>query len=861
LRFLKSFIILMVFSFISITEVHGWSNWLTLKTEHFTVFYQPGHEKEAEQVLQTLEFYRPRVEILCGNEKYNFPIVIDDGGLLMAGYNDPGYSKIHIFRFQPGSWAATENWWSIVGVHEYTHELSITKVGGAPGVLTDIFGNSPLFISNFIIPGWILEGFAVYSESQLTPYQGRLNDGLYDAYIGARVADNRFPSILEATFLRSEFPYEISYLYGSEFFNYLTNTYGEETFAKFFNANGSLFNVLLFPKFNIDRAAKKVYGKSFPELWEEWRKAEEIKYQDFRMEGNQITKTKHNIQYMQIYDGKMYYLDNYRVKTGAFEGFDFSNLVERDLATGKERKIINNTQFATPFKIKNGKLFYTEYLVKTGFANASVRSYGLSAHLKEVDLATAKERTILKEEIRSFVILEDGGIIYTKARKTGFGSEIYLREPGAKDFKLLFETEYLVVELESTTRGMIAVARKDWEALGIYMVNIDTGEFTELIQTPYLEHWISFNNEKLFFSANYQKQYSIYCYDFSDGRVYRLTENGYAACSSYDEVKNQLYYIGLNSDGYSIYCQDAVFKEFQLPESPATLPPVMTIPDYQISRGDYRDNLKTLAPVFWSPLIDSDAGEYGVYFEGGDAIEDFPWYSVEIGYNSDRKEYFSALDMEVNFFAPLQMALSCEKDDETTAKLTMDYPMFSMIDIGVSLGRDPDYDGVEIEPFIGLGEFLKVSAPRSKLKNGDQRNAFYAQLKLRQYLPGSELEINAKYIDDPQNPDSVFDAIRGYDDELAAKEGSIYTFDYSRPFWKIRNGFWNPNIYFEDAIATLFWDEAVPKDGDKQSSYGLELHIETKMAYDFFPLDLGYRFVRNNEKENTHEIFVKTTDL
>ena len=858
MRGLKIFIVLMAFSFISITEVHGWSDWLTLKTEHFTVFYKPGHEKEAEQVLRTLEFYRPQVETLCGNEKYNFPIVIDDGGLLMAGYDDPVNSRIHLFRFQPGSWAAAENWWSLVGVHEFTHELSLSKVSGMPEVLTNIFGNNPFFMPNFIIPEWLSEGITVYSESQLTPYQGRLNDGLYDAYLGARVAENRFPSILEGTYLELDF-FDEGYCYGGLFFNYLADTYGETTLTKFFNKNGSLFNILLLPKLNIDRAARKVYGKSFPELWEEWRKSEETRFQDFRIEGNQVTKADHNIDYMQVYGGKMYYQENYYVKTGAFEGFNFSNLIERDLATGKERKIITDTLFATPFKIKNGKLFYTEYIVKTGFANTSIGSNGLTARLKEVDLATSKEKTILREEIRSFTVLEDGGIIYSKDQETRFGSEIYLREPGAKDFKLLFETEYLVTELENTPRGMFAVARKDWEALGIYSVDKETGEFSKLIQTPYLEYGISFNNEKLFFSANYQKQYSVYCYDFSADQVYRLTENSYATCPSYDEGSNQLYYIGLNSNSYSVYCRNAVFKEFELPESPATLSPAMTLPDYQISRGGYWDNLKTLIPPrFWSPSIDSDAEKYGVYFEGGDAVEDFPWYSGEIGYNSDRKEYYGALNMEINYFAPFHMALSYEKDDETTAQLTMDYPMFSMIDIGVSLGRDPDYDGVETEPFIGLGEFLKVSAPRSKLKNGDQRAALYAQLKLRQYLLGSELEINAKYIDDPQNPDSVFDEIRGYDDELAAKEGSIYTIEYSRPFWKIRNGFWNPNIYFEDLIATFFYDEAIPKEGDKQSSYGLELHAETKLVYGYLPLDSGYRFVRNNEKENHHEIFIRT---
>lgn len=255
-------------------------------------------------------------------------------------------------------------------------------------------------------------------------------------------------------------------------------------------------------------------------------------------------------------------------------------------------------------------------------------------------------------------------------------------------------------------------------------------------------------------------------------------------------------------------------------------------------------------------MINSDDEEVGVYFQGGDAVMDFPWYSGEIGYNYDKEAYFGALNLEVNYFAPFHTELSFEKDDETTAKLTIDYPLLSVIEVGASLGVDPDYDGYETTPFIELGDFLKVSAPESKLKNGEQRDAFYAQMKLSDYLLGGELQIFGKYIDDPQNPDSVFDEIRGYDDELKAGKGEFYSFEYSHPLWKIRKGFWNPNIFFEDLTMTLFNDQAIPESGLKQESWGLELHLETRASF-MLALDWGCRYVRNDNDDTKVEIFVK----
>lgn len=859
----------------------AWSNWQTLKTEYFTVFYQPEHEAEARQVLATLEHYRPEVEKLCGNQAFNFPVIIDDTGILVNGFSDPVYSYAHLFRRQPGVWAGTENWWSLVGVHEYTHQLSLSKTGGAAKVIGAIFGNNFMFMPNLLTPGWIAEGITVYSESQHSSYQGRLNDGLFDAQMGAMIADDKFPAILEATYSPFENPSGNNiYLYGGEFFQYLSNTYGEDKFARFFEVNGSsVCGVipplnLFIPALTFDRSAEQVYGKPFTELWEEWREFEGERFKDYRMEGDRITDCGWSVNSPQIFAGKLYYQHSYLKKTNAFNGFSFAKIIEKDLATGEERTMVSTTSdFATPFKIKGNKLYYTTYDAKTGYANASLGSIGYYTVLHRKDLATGRDKVLLKTDLRSFEVLEDGKIIYTKDKEKTFGSEVYLLDPGTKKATQLFETNYLIEEIAVSGEKTVVVARKDWEGFSIYALNLNTAEFTPIVHTPYQEFGVSLQGDRVFFTANYEKKVSSYCYDFNTAQIHRLTANGLAAYAVYDPATNHLYYLGLNSGGYDIYHQEANFAEYELPDSPATAPPVFSLTDDQITRGGYWDNLKTLGIRFWMPLVNSDTQQYGVYFEGGDAVMDFPYYAGSVGYDYKKEEYFGSFNLAVNFFAPLQVGLSyLDEDDERTGGISLAYPLinglepgFSNLTIGTSFNYDPDYDGMEYEPFVITGlRFpttkidLRISAPESELKNGVERAAVYGELTLKQYLPQSELMLKGLYIDDPDNPDEVFTEIRGYDDELTAKKGMIYTLEFSKPIFQIRKGCWNPNFYLEDVILTLFGDQAVPNEGIKQSSWGMELHCETRLVYDYLPLDLGYRFVRNDSGENIHELFLKS---
>ncbi|HAV43570.1 TPA: hypothetical protein DCX15_06120 [bacterium] len=86
---------------------------------------------------------------------------------------------------------------------------------------------------------------------------------------------------------------------------------------------------LLFPYFNVDKAAKKIYGKSIKLLFSEWKEYEEERAKEWRIEGEQLTKEGYwEMGYSILEAGRLYYVREYLKKTGAYKYFNFSEIVK-----------------------------------------------------------------------------------------------------------------------------------------------------------------------------------------------------------------------------------------------------------------------------------------------------------------------------------------------------------------------------------------------------------------------------------------------------------------------------------------------------------------------------------------------------
>jgi hypothetical protein len=839
-------LVLTVFLLLIPTFAGAATDWKALKTEYFTVFYQPGFEEQAKEVLQTLEYYRPEVEKLTGNRRLHLPVVINDLGIITNGQASPYLNWVQLFWYPPeaGLIGTVEDWNAMVAVHEYTHILQMTNVGKGPQVLCRLFGD--ILSPNVYIPGWMVEGITVYSESRLWDYQGRLNDGKYDAYIGARVADGRFPSIVDATFDPFEFQLEGIYTFGGVFFNFLAKEYGEEKLTEFFNARGSSWD-------SLDKNAKKVFGKSFPQLWEEWKSYENERFKDFYIDGEQVTKHGWSVSDPFIVEGsdgtgKLYYKKTKQEKTGVNNVFYSTEIIERNLSTQEEQVIISTTSsFVLPLKVTNNKLYYGVYEQKPGYANAWYQGYGGYALLREKDLASGKEQLVLSGEIRAYDLLPDGRILYAEAKREGFGSKVYLFTP-EEGSELLYDLDYLIDEIAVDGERILFVARESRKNTDLFLFSLATGELKPLISTPYAEYGVSLSGEQVFFHANYDQIYSIYCYDFSDNKVYQMTTGGYATYPVFNKEEEDLYFIGLNSYGFDFYRKAAVFNEYKLPEVSPEVWPELSWEELDIQEGGYWENVKTLTPKVILPnyYLEQDKEEIGLTFLGSDAVGNLPLYQLGVNYDLKQKKWGLDATFQLNFFPPLGIALGYNRSQERPFNLDVNYPLLVRLSPGVSqftLGSSVNYghdQGTEITPYASLGfQFprmrasfnLAVPIEDKSWGNDTQRIGYYGELMVEQNCLGGELLLKADAIYDPENQDKVFPRIRGYRKALTAKKGGVYTAEYSRTLLPVRKGSWFFRSYLEELCTSLFVDAAVPTEGKYQLSYGLELYQEIKIDF------------------------------
>ena len=879
------FILVIIAGLLSIPIVTmAMFDWATLKTEHFTVFYQPDDEMVARQVLETLEYYRPKVEKLCGNTAQHLAVVIDKNGVAVNGFSKPHDRQIHLFDYNPNSESllSAENWWSLVGVHEYTHHLSLSKTDGFATVLNKLFGG--MFLPNAFSPLWLTEGITVYEESQLTPYQGRLNDGLFDAYMGVLVSEGKLPSIQAASSEQDRFQLSGGYTFGSEFFEYLSKTYGEERFAQFFQINGgnclSLFD---FPALGIDRSARKVYGKTFPQLWEEWQVSLHQKYQDYQPEGEKLTKTGWMNTYPVIVANQLFYYRNYPVKTGVRQEYQFYELIRHDLLSNQEKVLVSTTTpVVLPLKLKNNQLYYATYEKKAGYHNQSNLSYGYYIVLHRFDLNTRKDKVILNEEIRGFEVTNEGKILYTKAREGQFGSELYLYDPECKKQEKLLVSEYLIDELIGDQERLIVTARQDWENSNLYQLDLQTQTMTPLFKSAEKESNLSICEGQLYFTANYQQKVGIYRYNFDTQKVERLTKNGYAGMAAVDQEHQELYFVGLNSKGFDLYHKPLEPEEHQVIAPLVKSKPTFNLATEEITKGSYWDNLKILTPRLngFGFAIDSEGQSLGMLsFRGYDAVGDFPQYTAMFGYDSEQEHLSYNFELNSYFLAPIVIgfrtqdltkkeikAYAPDLGYQKATQLFMAYdlinklsPGFSNLIVGGALMKIDDFQNLYWESFFNA----KINYPNTKLKLGlDVVDGLYKEYRtcdtsweLKQYLLQSDLCFKGCI---STGQDRYLPTIRGYQKSLHTTEGMTMSLEYTKPLIEIGAGLWNPNLYLQSLVGKTFLDQALTKDNERQLSWGAELHLEMVVSYRQ-PLDLGLCVTWNEEEEATFGLIWKSS--
>ncbi len=272
------FVLLFVHSTVQAAKYDPKLEWEVIRTKNFKINYPKELAKIAQKSAHYLEDAHQKLSPELDWKPWapTEVVLIDSTDEANGFASVLPYNWMVLYVTPPRADSALANyddWLKLLITHEYTHILHLEAVGGFWRPFRLLLGKTISPVGS--VPVWIKEGFATYKETKYST-GGRGRSTYAEMMVRTSVLENRFPKIDQIDGLQWEWPaYRGAYLYGVSFIQYLVDTYGEEKFLQFNNkVQASPLLVAM------NRQAKKVYNqKTFYQLWREWKKHLEKKYQ------------------------------------------------------------------------------------------------------------------------------------------------------------------------------------------------------------------------------------------------------------------------------------------------------------------------------------------------------------------------------------------------------------------------------------------------------------------------------------------------------------------------------------------------------------------------------------------------------
>lgn len=262
--------------------------WLVKESKHFTITYPEANTVMADKALNIAE--RVHAELvpffvgLAFNHSYSKQssailsssieppqhktkmVLVDDFDVSNGWATFYPFAQIRLFSSPPdsvGGLEVNDDWLHTLIRHEYVHILQLEMARGAPEFLRHVFGRVPLFFPHTITPSFLLEGLATYLETNNELGYGRLQGSYYSMQMRTEVAEQRLKSLGDVAAPLRDLPLGMQYLYGSYFFKYLTETYGEQAIQQYlFQYSGQFL-----PAIMLNSTLENVIHKDFDDVW------------------------------------------------------------------------------------------------------------------------------------------------------------------------------------------------------------------------------------------------------------------------------------------------------------------------------------------------------------------------------------------------------------------------------------------------------------------------------------------------------------------------------------------------------------------------------------------------------------------
>ncbi|MBI40567.1 MAG: hypothetical protein CMF59_13290 [Leptospiraceae bacterium] len=290
----------------------------TYRTPHFAIHYPAGYLDNArrlgslaEERYRSLEYrYRSGIAV-------THIILIPNTDTVNAFASTYVVDRVALYVQSPtpGEFSRFDLWQDHIFTHEYTHILNLFPYEGFANVVLRIFAGLP---PNSLTPTGLIEGFAVYEESQQG--KGRLEDPLTDMVVRAAILEDRFPALEEIMAGSHRWPLgSTPYLFGGRFVQFLR----EYPAFKQSGASARLDEYYLsedVPILSAERLERLGYPDVLElyEMFKEWEKLRLSNRFNSETPYNRLTDSGFTKKFLQIHNGRLFFFGSLPAEHGIF---------------------------------------------------------------------------------------------------------------------------------------------------------------------------------------------------------------------------------------------------------------------------------------------------------------------------------------------------------------------------------------------------------------------------------------------------------------------------------------------------------------------------------------------------------------
>ena len=242
--------------------------WKTIETSHFRVTYYSTEEEVAEHIAKLAEgIYARLVPAVGWTPSEKTEVLVADQTDSANGLSTAiPYNTVLLNVTAPDDMSPlgdVDDWYLELVTHEYTHILHTDHITGVPALINRILGK--VYAPNQLEPRWMLEGLAVFEESERTT-GGRLRSSMWNMFMRADVLEGNIAPLDVFSNTPRRWPGgNIWYLYGSFFMKWIADTYGERAIRVMIDE----YSRQVIP-YGINRCVRRATGRTFEELYPDW---------------------------------------------------------------------------------------------------------------------------------------------------------------------------------------------------------------------------------------------------------------------------------------------------------------------------------------------------------------------------------------------------------------------------------------------------------------------------------------------------------------------------------------------------------------------------------------------------------------